>query len=183
MAMAPIAELSGLHRDAPGLARLGLADLDLQHALVVLGGHLVGVGGIRQREAAEELAVNALHPIIVLLVAFGFGLALALDGQRAILQGDFHVLGIHARQAVGRREIPTIGWQVISHTAAEHAVEFLGHVAEEIPRFITCEIHGIPPRNTTRQPLPPHTCCTLINMNILSCARSAALTWINTADR
>src|SRR4029079_17187051 len=72
-----------------------LRDLDLQHAVDVIRGDVVRVDAARQRERADEAAVRALDAVIVAVV-LPLELALAADGEHAVLEGDLEVVLVHA---------------------------------------------------------------------------------------
>src|SRR4029450_2221416 len=81
---------AGADLDALGGGLLGLGDQDLEHAVLERGLDPLRrhVGGQGDRPA--EAAVAALHPVGLLLRGLPGELALALDGQQAILHGDGH---------------------------------------------------------------------------------------------
>src|SRR5207247_4077834 len=88
--------------DADGdLLRLGflaLRKVHPQHAVPVVGLDLLGVDHAREGEGPAEAAVGALHPVVALLLDLVVELALAAEGQHAVLDPDVHVLGVHSRQ-------------------------------------------------------------------------------------
>ena len=66
------------------LLRLGfglLCQLDLQHALLIVGLDVIRINCAREREAAGEAAILPLDPAIVLFLLFLFEVALAVNGQ------------------------------------------------------------------------------------------------------
>jgi hypothetical protein len=58
-----------------------LRQLDLQHALVIVGAHLLRIDGIGQRERASKASILPLHATEVLFFLFLLYLALAMDGE------------------------------------------------------------------------------------------------------
>src|SRR3954451_17679305 len=82
----------GADRDPARLALLGLRNLDLEHALVERRVDLVRVHALGQRQRAAEAAERALEPVPALLAGLVLGLALARDGERAVLNLDRHVV-------------------------------------------------------------------------------------------
>src|SRR5215217_4592112 len=89
---------AGAYLDALGGGLLHLGHQDLQHAVVGRGldplGHHVGGQGDRPPEGA----VAALDPVELLLGGVMGEVALTLDGQQAILQGDLQVVGLDPGQ-------------------------------------------------------------------------------------
>jgi hypothetical protein len=90
-------------RGAPALAdaperELELGDIQLEHAVLVLGldARLVHHGG--QGEGAAESPVGALHAMVVVLLDLVVELAFAAQGQGVVLQPDVDGLGIHPGQ-------------------------------------------------------------------------------------
>src|SRR4051812_28052672 len=77
---------------AARLALLGLGGAYLEHALVKGGGDAVGVDAFGQGERAAELAERALQAVEALALVLVLGLALAGDGEDAVLELDAHVL-------------------------------------------------------------------------------------------
>src|SRR4051812_44129008 len=82
--------------DPARLALLGLRDADLEHPAVEARRHGVGVDALGQGQRAGEGAERALHAVEALLALLVLGLALARDGQRAVLELDLDVLLRHA---------------------------------------------------------------------------------------
>src|SRR6266498_5983508 len=78
-----------------GFGFFTLGQVNFQHAVLELGVNLRGVGAIRQREAAEKVPVRALDPMILLVLLFLLELALAGDGEHAVLNRDLHFLFLH----------------------------------------------------------------------------------------
>src|SRR5215210_1113623 len=97
--------LADLDRDAARLARLGLGDADLEHALVERGGDRLWVDAIRQRERAAEAAVRPLDAVEALPALLVLGLALARDGQDVALDVDRDVALAEAGQIGLEREV------------------------------------------------------------------------------
>src|SRR5215204_748593 len=133
--------LSARDRDLARLALLGLRDADLEHATVEVGGDRLGVGALRQRQRAREGAERALHAVEALLLVLVLGLALARDGERAVLELDVHVLLGHAGEVGAEDEVvPGLDEVHGRHPAAhdgpggarrlvEHGVEQAVHLA------------------------------------------------------
>ncbi|MCU1270719.1 MAG: hypothetical protein JWN74_2013 [Acidobacteriaceae bacterium] len=77
------------------LLRLGfslLGKLDLQYPLVIVRLNVLGINRIRQGEGAGEAAILPLNPAEVLFFFFLLELALAMNGQRVVLDPDIDVL-------------------------------------------------------------------------------------------
>src|SRR3954471_22219889 len=91
--------------DLARLALLGLRDPDLEHAAVELGADRLGVDALRQRQRAREGAEGALHAVEALLAVLVLGLALAGDGQRAVLELDVDVVLAHAGEIGAEDEV------------------------------------------------------------------------------
>src|SRR5512132_3324696 len=89
---------TGAYLDALGLGLLHLGHQDLEYAVVGRGLDSLGrhVGG--QGDRPPEGAVAALDPVELLLGGVMGEVALALDGQQAILQGDLQVVGLDPGQ-------------------------------------------------------------------------------------
>src|SRR5215469_6358389 len=69
-----------------------LGQLNLQHALVVVSLNALGVDRVRKREQTGEAAILTLHAAVVLFLLFLLELALAVYGQRVVLDADIDVL-------------------------------------------------------------------------------------------
>src|SRR4051812_49486926 len=111
----------GTDGDLARLALLGLRDPDLEHAAVEACGHRLGVDPLRQRQRAREGAERALHAVEALLALLVLGLALAGDGQRAVLELDLDVLLRHAGEVGAQDEVVTgLGEVHGRHPAAQH---------------------------------------------------------------
>src|SRR6266496_4424037 len=67
-----------VHLDLLGLGFGLLGEVDLQHALVIVGAHLPRIDGTGQRERAGEASVLPLNATEVLLLLFLLDLALAM---------------------------------------------------------------------------------------------------------
>src|SRR3954464_11403075 len=91
--------------DLARLALLGLRDPDLEHAAVEPGGHRLGVDPLRQRQRAREAAEGALHAVEALVAVLVLGLALARDGERAVLELDVDVVLAHAGEIGAEDEV------------------------------------------------------------------------------
>src|SRR5271167_837990 len=90
------------------LFRLGLSllgEVDLQHALIVVGAHLPGVHGVGQCERAGEASVLPLDATVVLFFFFLLKLALAVDNQCIVLYADINVFFLNARDFNFQSEI------------------------------------------------------------------------------
>src|SRR5947209_17516828 len=71
-----------LYFNLPRLGRFLLGKGDAEDAVLEGGGDLLGIKGVRHGEAAHELAVVALDPVIALVAVLGLELPLAGDGER-----------------------------------------------------------------------------------------------------
>src|SRR5947208_9806631 len=74
--------------DPARLRLLGLRDVDLEHAVCVLGLDRPLVGALRQTDRAGERAEPALVAVEALAGSFLRALALAAHGQRVVLELD-----------------------------------------------------------------------------------------------
>src|ERR671929_1230761 len=74
--------------DPARLRLLGLRDVDLEHAVLVLGADRALVGALRQADRARERAEAALEPVEALARDLLGALALAAHGQRVVLELD-----------------------------------------------------------------------------------------------
>src|SRR5207247_6814808 len=74
-----------------------LRQLDLQHALFIVGLDVVRVNCARECEAASEAAILPLDPAIVLFLLFLFEVSLAMNGQGVVLNPDIDVFLINSR--------------------------------------------------------------------------------------
>jgi hypothetical protein len=68
-----------------------LGEVDLQHALVIVGTDLPRIDGTGQRERAGEGSVLPLDATEVLLLLFLLDLTFAMDGERVVLDADINV--------------------------------------------------------------------------------------------
>src|SRR5215217_1105238 len=99
----------GLHRaaggdlDALGLGLFGLGDQDAQHPVLHRSLNLVrhDLGG--QGDRAAESAGGALDSVVLLLRGLAGELALALDAQQAVLQGDVQIVELDSWQLDGHQ--------------------------------------------------------------------------------
>src|SRR5216684_298371 len=83
------------------LLRLGflfLRDAQRQHAVLIVGLDRFRIHGVRQREAAGEGTIGALHAQVVLFVHFLLEFALAANRQNVVFHADVQILGIDFRQ-------------------------------------------------------------------------------------
>src|SRR5512132_921395 len=89
--------------DARGLGVFGLGDQDAQHAVLHRSLDRVrhDMGG--QGDGAAEGARGALDSVVLLLGGLAGELALALDGQQAVLQGDLQVVELDPWQLHGHQ--------------------------------------------------------------------------------
>jgi len=81
---------ANIHLD---LLRFGfglLGKVNLQHTLVIVGGHLPRIYRAGQRERPGELSVLPLDATEVLLFLFLLDLALAMDGEGGVLDADIN---------------------------------------------------------------------------------------------
>ena len=83
--------------DLLGLGFSLLGEVDLQHALVVVGAYLPRIHGVGQRERAGEASVLPLDATVVLFFFFLLKLALAVDDQGIVLDADINVFFLNAR--------------------------------------------------------------------------------------
>src|SRR6266851_8976956 len=82
---------ANIHLDLLGLGFGLLGKVNLQYALVIVGGHLPGIHGAWQRERAGEASVLPLDATEVLLFLFLLDLALAMDGQGVAFDADINI--------------------------------------------------------------------------------------------
>ncbi len=82
--------------DLPGPGVLVLGQMHNEDSLFEHGGDLGGVGVMREQESVRKAAVSVLDAVVFVAVLIEF--AFAGDGQRAMFQGDLHVLLLHLRQ-------------------------------------------------------------------------------------
>src|SRR5215203_6003858 len=94
---------AGVDLDALGLGLFGLGDQDAQHPVLHRSLNLVrhDLGG--QGDRAAESAGGALDSVVLLLRGLAGELALALDGQQAVLQGDLQVVELDPWQLDGHQ--------------------------------------------------------------------------------
>src|SRR5918999_1697098 len=90
------------------LALLGLRDRHLEDAAVEVSRDPVGVHPVRQGQRAAEAAERALDPVPAALARLVLGLALAGDGERAVLHLDRDVALVEAGQ-VGLQDEGVLG--------------------------------------------------------------------------
>src|SRR5712692_4652057 len=83
--------------DLLGLGFGFLRQGDLQHTLVVMGRYLIRIHRVRKREGASEAAILPLDATEVLFFLFLLELALAVHGERVVLDADINVLLVDAR--------------------------------------------------------------------------------------
>src|SRR5437868_9667126 len=86
-----------IHLDLLGLGFGLLGKGNLQHALVIVSSHLPRIYRAGQRERPGELSVLPLDATKVLLFLFLLDLALAVDGERGVLDADIDVFFVDAR--------------------------------------------------------------------------------------
>src|SRR5271166_1623157 len=91
--------------DLLGLGFGFLGQLDVENALVVVGGDVLRVHGIRQSEGTGEAAILPLHAPIVLFFLFFFELALAVNGEGVVLDADVDVLLVDSRHFNLQRDV------------------------------------------------------------------------------
>lgn len=93
------------------LLRLGfgfLGQRHLQHALVVIGLDVLAVDRRGQGEGAGEAAVLALDPAVVLFFLLLLELALAVNGERGVLDANVDVLLVDAGDFDFERDVVLI---------------------------------------------------------------------------
>src|SRR5437016_11940365 len=88
---------ANINLDLLGLGFGLLGEVDLQHALIVVGAHLSRVYGGGQRERAGETSILPLDATEVLLFLFLLHLALAMDREGVVLDADINVFLVDAR--------------------------------------------------------------------------------------
>jgi hypothetical protein len=90
---------ANVHFDLLGLGFGLLGKVDFQHALVIVGAHLPGIDGTRQRERPGELSVLPLDATRRKFSSFSslLDLALAMDGEGVVLDMDSNVLLVDPR--------------------------------------------------------------------------------------
>src|SRR6266496_912509 len=90
------------------LLRLGfgfLGKLNLQDSLVIVRLHAFGINRVRKSEGTSEAAILPFDSAEVLLFLFLFELALAVNGQRVVLDLDVNVLLVNSRNFDLQRDI------------------------------------------------------------------------------
>ncbi len=144
--------LGSFHRDPVRLHLRQLRNRDLQNAIDEFRLDVLRIRSFGQAEAALEFAADALDPAETLTRLLAGLLALTANGQHALIGGDFHRFGIHARQinmqhelvcflneyrpaATRRRNLRP--WS----TARRTNDRFLLKPADECPRLITYDGH------------------------------------------
>src|SRR6266699_4852135 len=95
---------ANIHLDLLGLGFGLLGKVNLQYALVIVGGHLPRIYRAGQRERPGELSVLPLDATKVLLFLFLLDLALAMDGEGGVLDADINVFFVDARNFKLQRE-------------------------------------------------------------------------------
>src|SRR5712692_10534617 len=88
---------ANINLDLLGLGFSLLGEVDLQHALIIVGAHLPWIHRTGQRERASEASVLPLDATEVLLFLFLLHLALAMDGEGVALDADINVFFVDAR--------------------------------------------------------------------------------------
>ena len=88
---------ANINFDLRGLGFGLLGEVDLQHALITAGAHLPWFHGARKRERAGKASVLPLDATEVLLFLFLLDLALAMDGESVVLNGNINVFFVDAR--------------------------------------------------------------------------------------
>src|SRR4030095_4830879 len=71
--------------------------INLQHALIIVGAHLLGIYETRQRERASEASVLSLDATVVFLFLFLLQLTLAVYGEGVVLNANINVSLVDAR--------------------------------------------------------------------------------------
>src|ERR671912_778512 len=84
--------------DAARLHFLALLEHDAEHAVLVLGGRVLGRHGLREREGAGEAAVGALDAVVVVRLFLLLEAALAAQRQHVVLDRQLEVFAVHAGQ-------------------------------------------------------------------------------------
>src|SRR6056297_48689 len=147
--------------DPPRHDALVLGNHDFEHAVVALGGNAFGVGGVGQREAAEEAAGHALDAAIALAVFLAAVRAAARNGQHAVLHGDLDVVRLDARDVGVQQEAvlfladvhrrgpvgDAAGGLVHAEALLEQPVQVFVHGAHQAPGLVADKTHGLPPVN------------------------------------
>src|SRR5439155_27381423 len=90
--------LAHLDLDRLGLCLFALGQSHSEHPVLILGGHVVRLDGARKRERTRKRSVGALPPVVIPLFHFALHAALALEVQGVVLNTDFDLIGVYARQ-------------------------------------------------------------------------------------
>src|SRR5512146_620044 len=90
--------LAYVHIDVFRLGFLGFGQRDGQHAVLVMGFHLLGRHRRRQRYRPLEPAKEAFRTIDLSVLELLFALALARDAQAAFMERQVNVFLLHAGQ-------------------------------------------------------------------------------------
>jgi integrase len=88
---------ANINLDLLGLGFRLFGEFDLQHTLVIVGAHLPLIHGTGQCERAGEASVLPLNAAVVLFLLFLLDVALAMDGESAVVDVDMNVLFVDAR--------------------------------------------------------------------------------------
>src|SRR5512134_1771424 len=81
-----------LHLDLPRLRLFTLPETDLEDPVPEFGADLFGVHGVGEREGAVEGAVDALHPVVILLLDLLLELPLPPQREDAVVHLDVHLV-------------------------------------------------------------------------------------------
>src|SRR5579864_1497424 len=88
---------ANVNLDLLGLGFRLLGQINLQHALVVVGGYLSRIHRVGQSERAREASILPLHAPIVLFFLVFFELALAVHGESIALDANVNIFLVNTR--------------------------------------------------------------------------------------
>jgi len=88
---------ANINLDLLGLGFGLLGEVDLQHALIIVGAHLPWIHRTGQRERAGEASVLPLNATEVLFFLFLLELALAVDGEGVVFDADINVFFVDCK--------------------------------------------------------------------------------------
>src|SRR5436309_10995748 len=127
--------LSGLDLDSLGLRRFGLRQHDLENTVLVARPDLRNVHRRRESEGTGEAAVEALDPMVILVLDVLLAHPLAAEREDAVLDVDVDVLLPHAGQLRLEHEalflLENVHRRRPSSPGGLIAARLAGHVPEE----------------------------------------------------
>src|SRR5262249_7071988 len=104
--------VANFYVDLPGFRALLFGEGDRQHAVFVIGFHMLCVHRVRHRERPLETAVGPLDTVITTLIARFLELALTFERQRVVLEvhldifeSDVRHIGFHHQLILVLRDI------------------------------------------------------------------------------